>query len=193
MARRSLTATGLRLTLSITLLSIAIIASVTIHFLNEGLKTFATEVSHTSADARASEDTIQTLKKIEQELDANREVIERARSIVADSQSYQYQDQIITDLNDYANRAGIGITNIDFSTAEVAPGTPGAAPVAPAGVKTTSVSITLKNPVDYNSLLRFIKSIEQNLTKMQISRVGLAKDTGNNVSSEALAIEVYIR
>ena len=44
------------------------------------------------------------------------------------------------------------------------------------------------------SMLRFVKSIEQNLTKMQISKIGLSKDANsNNVTSDVLTIEVYIR
>jgi hypothetical protein len=182
--------------LSVSLFVIAIGAAVTIHFLNAGMDEFAGKVSRATADSVASQDNIKNLQKIQQELLANRDVIERTTSIVADSQSYEYQDQIITDLNDYANRAGISVTNIDFTSANASattPTTPSTATPAPTGVKSTSVSITLKNPVVYENLLRFIHSIEQNLTKMQISRIGLTKDTTGNVSSEVLTIEVYIK
>jgi hypothetical protein len=119
---------------------------------------------------------------------------------VADSQSYQYQNQIIGDLNDYANKAGIAITSIDFvadtpaATTTPPAGTRTPTTIAPAGVKSTSVSITLQNPVPYDNMLRFIHSIEQNLTKMQISKIGLAKgSSGNAVTSEILTIQVYIK
>jgi hypothetical protein len=56
------------------------------------------------------------------------------------------------------------------------------------------VSITLKTPIIYNNMIRFIKSIEQNLTKMQLSKISLAKDAASGgVTSEALTLEVYIR
>lgn len=194
--RQYLTPTNVRLMLSISLFTIAIGAAVIIHFLNAGMDEYAEKVSRANADSVASQDNIQNLQKIQQELLANRDVIERTTSIVADSQSYEYQNQIITDLNDYANRAGISVTNIDFtegaSASTSTPTAPATSP-APAGVKSTSVSITLKNPVAYDNLLRFIHSIEQNLTKMQISRIGLTKDTTGNVTSEVLTIEVYIK
>jgi hypothetical protein len=193
-----LTATQLRIILSISLFAILAMTVTLAFFAYGGLRGTAIDVSHAGADADASQTNLQILQQIQQKLAEEKDVIERANSIVADSKSYQYQDQILTDLKDYASKAGITITNIDFAASATA-ATPGSAPPAttapaPTGVKTTSVSVTLKNPIDYVSLLRFIKSIEQNLTKMQISKISLAKGTtGSDVSSEALTIEVYIR
>lgn len=192
-----LTATKLRLILGVSLLLIALLMLLFVTNATRGLKTYSNDVSQVLADASASQDNIQTLQKIQQELLANKDVIARTNDIVADSQSYQYQDQIITDINDYAAQAGINVTNIDFLKADpsttTTPAQPSTTPPAPTGVKSTAVSITVKNPVVYENLLRFIKSIEQNLTKMQISRIGLAKDATGGVTSEVLNIEVYIR
>jgi hypothetical protein len=199
MKGKPLTATMLRLVLCSLLFAIAIVAGIIITImLDDQLKPFAVDVSHTVIDANASNDNVQKIQKIQKELANDKDAIDRASSIVADSQSYEYQDQIITDLNDYANRASIVITNIDFSAGTASKGTttPAAtpAPAGPTGVKSTPISVTLKNPVVYDNLLRFIKSIEQNLTKMQISKVSLAKGAGSNdISSEVLTIEVYIR
>lgn len=201
MKKLSLNATTLRLSLSISLFLIAILGAVGGYFMENNLRSVAIDVSHSVIDANASQDTIQTLQKVKQELNDDKDIIDRTRSIVADSQSYQYQDQIVTDLNDYANRSGVSITNIDFSAADTkSTSTPSPTPKTqptlpvPAGVKSTSVSVSLKNPVDYYSLLRFIKSIEQNLTKMQISRISLTKDpSSNGVTSETLNLEVYVR
>lgn len=193
-----MTASRLRVMLTISLFVIIAVAVLIASFAYTSLKAVAVEVSHTAADANASQNNIQTLQQVQQKLANEKDIVERANSIVAESQSYQYQDQILADLKDYAGKAGVTVTDIDFSTTATtqtpATGTPQPQPTAPTGVKSTSVSVTLKNPIDYNSLLYFIKSIEQNLTKMQISSISLSKGTsGNDVSSEALTIEVYIR
>jgi hypothetical protein len=200
MKKGTLTATRLRLALGISLLLIEVLASLFIAKANQDLNDYAMQVSRVAADAAASKGNIKNLQKIQQELLANKDTVERANDIVADSQSYQYQNQIITDINDYANRAGITVTNMDFTAANtdtpaVTPTTPSTAPAVPTGVKSTSVSVTIKNPVVYEKLLRFIKSIEQNLTKMQISRIGFSKDTSSTtgITSEVLTIEVYVR
>lgn len=158
------------------------------------LGSLATDVSHTTVDATASENNLQNLQQVQQTLANEKDVIQRASNIVADSQSYQYQDQILTDLKAFAGQAGIVITNLDFSAASTSKTATPTASTAPSGVKSTSVSVTLKNPVNYVNFLKFIKSIEQNLTKMQISKIALSKSaSGSDVSSETLIIEVYIR
>ena len=193
---RSLTATQLRLILSGLMFVIMLLTGVGFVFVNSQLKNYAIEVSHVVADANASRDNLQNLQKIETQLGDDQDIVQKTNSIVAESQSYQYQDQIITDINNYASRAGIGITDINFSTqAATAPGaqtTPNAP--TPSGVKSSPVAITLKNPINYENMLRFIRSIEQNLTKMQVSRINLSKDAATNgVTSDILTLQVYIR
>jgi len=190
---KPMTATKLRLYLSISLFMIVLLAVAALYFVNDKLQTYATEISQVAAQAQESQNNVQSLQRIQQELASNKSVIERTRDIVADSKSYQYQDQIIKDLNDYAQQSGITITNMDFTATASTTAPTTSTTSAPTGVKSTSVSVTLKSPVDYISLLRFIRSIEQNLTKMQVSRVSLSKSENNQVTSEALTIEVYIR
>jgi hypothetical protein len=199
MKGKPLTPTSLRLILSVSLFVVTGIGGVAFSFLNENLARVAVDVNHKVVDASASQNNLQTLQSIQRQLEEKKDVVERARSIVADSQSYQYQDQIITDLSDYAKRSNIEITNMDFSATTQAGAasktTPSTLTVpVPTGVKSTSVSVTLKNPVVYNNLLQFVYSIEQNLTKMQVSKVGLSKDaTGGGITSDLLTIEVYVR
>lgn len=196
-----ITATSLRLVLSISLFVVAGLGVALFSLAYSSLKNVAVDVSHSVADANASRDNLQNLQKLKRDLASKEEVVKRAESIVAESRSYEYQNQIINDLNDYAARAGLNITTIDFTNSQdgsTTPATPGVTPAAPSttinGVKSTFVSITLKNPVDYASVLRFLKSIEQNLTKMQVANVGLSKDQDSSgISSNVLNIEVYIK
>lgn len=195
---KSLTATSLRFILTISLFVISVLAYVGFSMIVDGLESTASDTSKTIADANNSRSNVQNLQRMQTELEKNKDAVSRASNIVAASKSYQYQDQIIKDLTDYANRAGISITNFDFSaTKSTSTSTPGAAPQAttpaPTGVNSTSVSVTTQNPINYDSLLRFIYSIEQNLTKMQISSVGLSKEASGGVASDALTIEVYVR
>lgn len=200
MKMKTLNATTLRLILSVSLFLIVALGIGLFAYAHAQLHTVAVDVSHTLVDADASQNNLQTLQKIQRELASDKAIMARASSIVADSQSYQYQDQIITDLKAYAAQAGVGITNLDFTAGAPATGAtasktaPATATPTPNGVKSTSVAVTLNNPVDYNNLLAFIHSIEQNLTKMQISKVSLSKgENGNEVNSDVLTIEVYIK
>jgi len=186
--------------LIICLFIVASIGTALFWLTDDYLRNFAVDVNHTTVDAAASRDNIQTLQKIKEELAAKQDIVDRASSIVADSKSYQYQDQIIKDLNDYAAKAGVTILSLDFSSSATstpspsAPKTPVATTPSINGVKSVSVSVLLKNPMSYNNMLRFIQSIEQNLTKMQIAKISLTKDVATGgVTSEAFTIEVYTR
>jgi len=189
---KDITPSNLRAILSVSLFVITGIGIGIFVLANGQLQQYASTVSQVAAQASASENSLATLQKLKTVLGGVQNVITRTNSIVADSQGYQYQDQIITDLNQFAANAGIGIANVSFASAGKTAVASGG--VVPSGVKSTSVTVALVNPVNYAHLLGFIQSIEQNLTKMQISRVSISKGTtGNTVSSDVLTIEVYIR
>ena len=183
-------------------------------FAHKKLTSVADEVAQVTTQAVESRTKVQQLQQTEKELDKYTDEIDRAAKIVAESQSYQYQDQIINDITDYANRADINITSFSFSenstgatttpspAPTAAPGGAGESIQSPTGTtggsapKSTSVVVNLDTEVPYNNLLRFMSLIERNLTKMQIANVTLSKASGENqnaVSSQSLNLEVYIR
>lgn len=170
------------------------------YFIQQGLSAYAKDVNQSVSAASTSEDSISQLRLLELELAKLKEINTRASSIIAESQSYRYQDQVIDDLSEYATRSGVSISQFSFQSDSASPGalvpqTPlPTASTAPAGLKSTSVNISLNTPVGYTNLLKFLRSIEQNLTKMQISGVSLSKGTTpDSVSTGALTIEVYIK
>lgn len=202
---KKMTATTLRLVLSIAIFLVAGVSIAGFGFFSGSLKNYAEEVSKTNGEAQASDTNIQSLQKTQAELEKYKDTAIRAQSIVSESASYQYQDQITRDLNNYAAQAGLVITGFTFDStataaAPAAPTTPGAtatpqAAAAPAGLNSKTVTIQLESSVPYKSLLSFMNMIEENLTKMQIAKVTLAKSSDNdeNVAGQTLAIEVYVK
>jgi len=190
-------------------------------FFHQHLVTYARQINAATAAATASNDTVSQLKNIKTKLDNDQDAISRAKDIVADSKSYQYQNQIINDLESYAFAAGITINSFTFNTnggtagaggptpvkagggaagsgstptVAVAPTTTGSTRTAPGGLKSTSVSICINSPVSYQSIMNFLHGIEQNLTKMDITGISLSKqDNKGNVSLGPLTVEVYTR
>ena len=177
---------------------------------NNRLSKVAEETSQSLAVAKASDGNLQSLQTIEQKLLEQQSSVKRAQDIVGLSEAYTYQNQVILDLNSYADESGVKIQNIDFSSGNTpasgaAPSTPaspdsatavpsaGSAPTVSA-VKASSVTITLESGTKYEKLLTFFNRIEQSLPKLQISSVGLTKSgKGDGVDSQALQIDVYIR
>lgn len=206
---KELTPVKLRLILSIALLLLAIIGTGLFMFGYGKLGEFAAQAQQTATDASASNSSLQDLIATKKTLEQNSDAIDRAEKLVAESKLYSYQDQIITDINQFAAEAGLSISNINFTEATTATtaapattpapteGTPATAGAPPAGIKSMTATVALKNPTDYSKILSFLNLIEQSLFRMQVSQVGLSKasaDAGSNqVTSDTLTIEVYIR
>lgn len=209
MKSTKLTAPRLRLILSISLLVIIGIGGGIFQYGQRQLSSTAHTVAETGSQAEASQNDIQRLQTVQQQLQQDADVVQSASDIVAESKSYQYQNQIVTDLNSFAESAGVTITNITFTSSSSSPTpTSGSAPLnagtpdkmlpgqpstpSATTLKTVSATISMQNPVNYSSFLQFTHDIEQNLTKMQLQSLSLASSAGNLVSND-LTIQVYIR
>ena len=173
----------------------------------------ATEISQIATEVKGLSDNIRKLESAEKTLKANQNVEVKAREMLADIQSYQYQDRIVQDLKAIAGTSGVNIKNVDFMVSQTsasavvpqapAQGTPEVAtPTSnlPGGINQTKATITIESPVSYNSLLLFIRALESNSMKMQVSKVsitgaGASSEAKNKdqVTSEAFVIGVYIR
>lgn len=196
-SKNKMTPAKLRLVLVGTIVLLLGLSAAGFWLFNEQLHGYSAEVQKANAAASTSSSDIARLEKLETELEEDKIAVTRAKNIVADSKYYQYQDQIIADITAYAKAAKLQVVSIAFADVAAKPAagvvaTP-AAPV-PSGLKSISASVTLKNPVDYRNLMRFIHSIELNLTKMQLTGVSLQRDpvTGD-INVNPLTIEVYTR
>ncbi len=207
----TLTATNLRIILAVSLVAITAIGAGGFALAYNWLDSFAADASTVASQAAASESELQELSQTEKMLKTQHHAVERASKIAAESKSYQYQDQIINDLNDFARKAGITISDITFaddnakggsssssSSSASSSGKTGTSLPAIAGLKATTASVTVKNPVEYRKLLTFMYLVEQSLTKMRIANVDLSRSTAqgqapDSITSNTLTIEVYLR
>jgi hypothetical protein len=211
----SLTAQKLRIILVATIFLLIALAGVVFFFARNTLDTYAADVHKMTKAAESSSQNLAALNSLKAKLAENKEAVERAKSLVAESQYYAYQDQIIKDINTFAAKSGVAISGYQFNgeatagagAAPAAAPTPaagapvegGAATATPgatvSGLKSTSVAITLDKPLSFEQIMRFVNMIEQNLTKMQLAGVSIAKDpeSSNGVAVNSLTIEVYVK
>lgn len=205
----TVSAVRFRIALTVSLiLSVTVVVAVIAYGINY-LNSYADEVNEVAVEANNTDTRLGIIQQEAASLKTYQNAAERAQQIVAESQSYQYQDVIIRDLEEFARRAGVSVQTYDFvsgqqdSAGAAKNSAPQSATIpdssstqrATTGPKSTTVNITLANPVDYRGLLRFIYHIEQNLTKMQIANIamtGIPEDS-NNVTSSNFIIQVYIR
>lgn len=121
------------------------------------IRAYAVEVNNRLADADASGKQIEQLQALRERLSQSTSLIEKADLLFATPASYQ--SQALTDLKRYADSTGLSITNTAFSD--------------PAENGVYSVTITLQQPVTYNSLVTFLSNVESNVPKMQVSSIEL--------------------
>ena len=147
------------------------------------------ETDHAKIDADLSRTELQRAKSLQSYLDQNKSAIEKTNSVVSDTKTYQYQNQIVNDIETYASKAGVIVLGYSF------PQDTAAAKPDSTGLKSVSASLTLQTPLSYANYLRFLKYIEQNITKMQITNLGLTpdEDNANNIKSTSITLKVYVR
>ena len=196
--KKVLNASIARIVLSLLLLIILSAMVGLVIFAYSFLSKTSEEVGKMQTEAIAVDAKIQSLLASKSQLDRNSDTVTKAKNIVSESKLYQYQNQIIKDLNTYADRAGIPIKSFSFqnepTTSTKTATSSKRTPASPAGVKSTFVSIQLGDHIDYTKFLHFLSLIEKNVTRMQLSGVSISRGANNHeISIQSLEVKVYTR
>lgn len=155
-------------TLLATLFVIVLIGgSVGFYFGITAIRAYAIEVNNRLADADASGKQISSLQALKTQLAQSTSLIEKADQLFATPATYQAQ--VLSDLNRYADSAGLSITNRTF--------------VDSTETGEHAIIITLRQPVSYNSLVNFLHNVEGNLPKLQVSSIALGRPGSGGASS----------
>ncbi len=172
-------------------------AGASYYFSSKLLRQNVSQTNSIKAQAAVASDNISRLKLLASELSAKRDAAARASQIVSETKLYQYQDQIVKDINAFAAAAGVRVLGYDFSNPQnkAAPGAQPQSAVVIKGVKTINAVITLDKPVQFDSFLKFLKAIENNLTKMQITGVNMIPDPNNpsEINNPTVGLQIYVR
>ncbi len=196
--KKVLNASIARIVLSLLLLIILSAMVGLVIFAYSFLSKTSEEVGKMQTEAIAVDAKIQSLLASKSQLDRNSDTVKKAKNIVSESKLYQYQNQIIKDLNTYADRAGIPIKAFSFqnepTTSTKTATSSKRTPASPAGVKSTFVSIQLGDHIDYTKFLHFLSLIEKNVTRMQLLGVSISRGANNHeISIQSLEVKVYTR
>ena len=196
--QKVLNASIARIVLSLLLLIILSAMVGLVIFAYSFLSKTSEEVGKMQTEAIAVDAKIQSLLASKSQLDRNSDTVKKAKNIASESKLYQYQNQIIKDLNTYADRAGIPIKAFSFqnepTTSAKTATSSKRTPASPAGVKSTFVSIQLGDHIDYTKFLHFLSLIEKNVTRMQLSGVSISRGANNHeISIQSLEVKVYTR
>lgn len=127
--------------------------------------------------------------QLQTELSSQKVAVDKAAGIVISSQDYQ--NKIKQDLDKYALDTGVTIT--DYGPTQ--PDSTGSIATPINGLQSNYVKVTIKNPIPYTNLIKFIKAIETNIPKMELTGISLShsENSGDSVMVKPLIIEVYTK
>lgn len=173
-------------------------------YVSKILRQKSVAADHAKISAEISSDDLTTVKEGAAYIKSIPETVKRSEAITAQSALYRYQNQIVTDINNYARQAGISVSSYTFppeTTAATPPTPTTTAPAAgkpattvPTGIKSSAVTITFGSKVGYSQFLHFLKLVENNITRMQITDVTLTPDADpSQLASPSLSLKVYTR
>lgn len=165
-----------------------------IFYLAQGVLASTTiETDHSKIEAQLAQEEISRLKQLQVDLNDSKVDIDKTARIVAESQKYMFQDQVISDVTTYATQAGVNVLGFDFGAkpGENPPATPGTSKTP----RKTIVVVRLDNNIPYTSFLSFLKLVERNITKVQLTGIALQpnKTTPNLIVGPSIELEVYLR
>lgn len=183
--RKKLKPTGLRTGLASFLVTITLLAGVGFYYGYQYLSDLADETK-TAIESSLGTQAVnnQAIDELSEAVEARQEVSTKAANFAVPASDYQ--TQAIEDINRYASRYNVTVSNYGFesSTASV-----------DGGLNTAVITVTIDNPVSFINLMRFVRGIETNTPKLQPQGLSIDRNQagGNNVRVEPLKIEVYTR
>jgi Tfp pilus assembly protein PilO len=104
--------------------------------------------------------------------------------------STQDQSLVVAEVSQFAVRSNLSVAQISFTEQ---PSTAKKPASAPGGVTVTPLTVQLKAGARYDDLLNFLKQIEQNRRKMQVSDINLSPDAKDRtkLSQVTVVLNLY--
>lgn len=186
MKKSKMKATSLRTTMVMIIIITIILAGVGFYYAQSYLSSFATSITPTISKSTAGNNNPQATKKIQEEIAKAQTAVDKSNGLT--STLADYQNKVVKDLNTYASNNNITISDYKFATPAKVSGLAD-------NIQSNTITITLGNPIAFTNLMKFFKSIETNLPKMQITGINLTRDPSQKdmVAVDPLIIETYIR
>ncbi|MDB5177950.1 MAG: hypothetical protein JWO61_333 [Candidatus Saccharibacteria bacterium] len=195
--KRTLNASWLRIVLSVLLLTVIIGSASAFSYAIQQIKSYAIDVSHKKVDAVASNGNLQTLMTTQQELDQNRDVLEKIGLLKSSSQFPEFQ--VVDEVRSIATKNNIQIESFTYG-ATAATQTPSgstttpAPPAANTAASGNTIALTVAlSSASYLDFLQFTYDIEQHLPKMKIQGIDMTASNNGGAAIGPLVVEMYIK
>jgi Tfp pilus assembly protein PilO len=184
--------------LKITILVFVIGVAAGIYFADKQLKSIATDTARLRAQVEIGDKQLTTYQATKQKVDSLSYVQELAGKVLPEQQE---QSLTVAEISQFALRARLTVEDITFidttktTTTKTKSTDKKAKSTIPKGVSVIPMSIKFQDGSRYDYLLEFLKSVEDNRRKMQVTNISLTPDADNRALLKSVTVELnlYVR
>lgn len=188
---KSLSASRMRLVL-IAAVVVSFLAQAGLVFLGQSaIDSYSADVATAVELSSTNSKTLQDLEVVSNTLKDHKTTVEKSDKLVVDNDDvYEYQNEIIAEITQYAVKSQLLPTGFAFTSAEAPPGaapaaaapaapaagaTTPAAATAPSGVTPVEVSVTFAPGATYEQLYTFLRLLEGSLLRLEVGTLNLSR------------------
>ena len=184
--------------LKITILLLVIVVAGGIYFADKQLKSIASDTARLRAQVEIGDKQLTTYQATKQKVDSLSYVQELAGKVLPEQQE---QSLTVAEISQFALRARLTVEDITFidttktTTTKTKSTDKKAKSTIPKGVSVIPMSIKFQDGSRYDYLLEFLKSVEDNRRKMQVTNISLTPDADNRALLKSVTVELnlYVR
>ena len=169
-----------------------------IYFADKQLESIATDTARLRAKVEIGDDQLSNYQATKQKVDSLSYVQELAGKVLPDEQE---QSLTVAEISQFALRARLTVEDITFVDAAKTATTKNKSTdkksksTIPKGVSVIPMSVKFQDGSRYDYLLEFLKSVEDNRRKMQVTNISLTPDSDNRSLLKSVTVELnlYVR
>lgn len=184
--------------LKITILLLVVGVSAGVYLADKQLNAIATDTARLRAQVEISDKQLSAYQLTKQKVDSLSYVEELAGKVLPEEQE---QSLTVAEISQFALRARLAVEDITFVDTEKTAVTKGKAgdkktkSTIPKGVSVIPMSIKFQDGSRYDYLLEFLRSVEDNRRKMQVTNISLTPDADNRALLKSVTVELnlYVR
>lgn len=181
--------------LTASLILLVLMAAVGLYFANKKLTLIAQQTAHLKAQVEVGNYQIATYEKTKSKIDSLDYVEALAAKVLPEEQE---QSLTVAELSEFALRSRLSVAEITFaelSTTKTTTKSTGKSTVKtaiPKGVSVIPISIKFRPGSRYDNVLEFLKSVEQNRRKMQVTNISLTPDEKNRMLLSQVSVDINL-
>lgn len=155
------------------------------------ISSLAQTTSQLKAEVEVNEKEISVYKQTKAKVESLKYVNELSLKVLPPDQE---QSVIVAEVSEFANRSSLQIDQINFVDAgnNQITAKPKSSLTIPSGVSVIPITVQFKPGAQYSNILDFLKTIESNRRKMQVTNVSLTPNPENRLELNQVSISLNL-